>query len=163
MDEKIKELKLRLMITYGSSKRNPQLRNRLKKEIARLKTKERKLIIESKRRKTEMAYKEVNPDFWTYEKEGDFIEGILIKKQEKVGENESMLYTIENADGMKNVWGSAILDQRMTLVHVGDQIKITYKGIGEQKKKGKNPPKIFKVEVDKEIQTTDSTAEPIQT
>ena len=108
-------------------------------------------------------YKEVNPDFWTYDKEGDFIEGILIKKQEKVGENESMLYTIENADGMKNVWGSAILDQRMTLVNVGEQIKITYKGIGEQKKKGKNPPKIFKVEVDKEVQTMDSTAGPIET
>jgi len=41
MDEKIKQLKLQLMITYGSSKRNPQLRNRLKKEIARLKTKEK--------------------------------------------------------------------------------------------------------------------------
>ena len=40
MDEKLKQLKLQLMITYGSAKRNPQLRNRLKKEIARLKTKE---------------------------------------------------------------------------------------------------------------------------
>ncbi len=53
MDEKIKNLKLQLMITYGILKRNPELRNRLKKEIARLKTKERKLMIESKRRKTE--------------------------------------------------------------------------------------------------------------
>ncbi len=33
------------MITYGILKRNPQLRNRLKKEIARLKTKEKALII----------------------------------------------------------------------------------------------------------------------
>lgn len=48
MDEKLKDLKLQLMITHGILKRNPQLRNRLKKEIARLKTKERKLIIESK-------------------------------------------------------------------------------------------------------------------
>ena len=48
MNEKLKELKLQLMITYGSAKRNPQLRNRLKKEIARLKTKERKLMIEPK-------------------------------------------------------------------------------------------------------------------
>ena len=48
MNEKLKQLKLQLMITYGSAKRNPQLRNRLKKEIARLKTKERKLMIEPK-------------------------------------------------------------------------------------------------------------------
>jgi len=29
--KKLKELKLQLMITYGSAKRNPQLRNRIKK------------------------------------------------------------------------------------------------------------------------------------
>lgn len=49
MDEKLKDLKLQLIITYGSLKRNPQLRNRLRKEIARLKTKEKKLMIESRR------------------------------------------------------------------------------------------------------------------
>ena len=53
MNEKLKQLKLQLMITYGILKRNPPLRNRLRKEIARLKTKERKLIIESKMEETE--------------------------------------------------------------------------------------------------------------
>ncbi|GAH72078.1 unnamed protein product [marine sediment metagenome] len=48
MDEKLKQLKLQLIITYGSLKRNPLLRKRLRKEIARLKTKEKALIIESK-------------------------------------------------------------------------------------------------------------------
>jgi len=52
MDEKLKELKIKLMQTYGF-KGNPQLRNRLKKEIARIKIKEKALMIESKRRKTE--------------------------------------------------------------------------------------------------------------
>jgi len=42
MNEKLKELKLQLMITYGSAKRNPQLRNRLKKEIAKILTQENK-------------------------------------------------------------------------------------------------------------------------
>ncbi len=49
MDEKIKQLKLQLMITYGMKDRNPQQRRRLRKEIAKLKTKEKKLMIESKR------------------------------------------------------------------------------------------------------------------
>ena len=62
MDEKLKNLKLQLMITYGILKRNPQLRNRLKKEIARLKTKERKLMIESKRRKTENSIQRSKPN-----------------------------------------------------------------------------------------------------
>jgi len=97
-----------------------------------------------------MTYKEINPDFWTYEKDGDFVEGVLVQKQEKVGENESMLYSIETPEGVKNVWGSAVLDQRLGLVKVGEKVKITYKGLGEKKHAGKNPPKIFKVEVDKD-------------
>jgi hypothetical protein len=60
-----------------------------------------------------------------------------------------MLYTIENAEGIKNVWGSAVLDQRMAGVKIGEKVRITYKGLGD-KKPGKNPPKLFKVEVDKE-------------
>ena len=95
-----------------------------------------------------MVYKEINPDVWTYEEDGDFIEGVLIKAQADVGENKSMLYTLETEpSNFVAVWGSAVLDQRMSLVKVGQKIKITFKGLGE-KKFGKNPPKIFKVEVD---------------
>jgi len=107
-----------------------------------------------------MAYQEINPTDWTYEKDGDFIEGILVRVQEKIGVNESMLYSVETLEGVKNVWGATILDSRMALVNVGDKIKITYKGLAEAKK-GKNPAKIFKVEVDKE--TIPTTAEPIET
>lgn len=98
-----------------------------------------------------MTYQEINPQTWTYVKDGDFIEGILIRKQENVGPNSSMLYSIETPAGVKNVWGATILDERMALVNVGDKIKITYKGNAEAKK-GKKPAKIFKVEVDKEIE-----------
>lgn len=97
-----------------------------------------------------MAYKEINPSIWKYEKDGDFIEGILVRVQSDVGENESNLYSIENSNGVLNVWGSAILDERMTLAKIGDKIKITYKGLAKECKKGKNPAKIFKVEVDRE-------------
>jgi len=96
-----------------------------------------------------MAYKEVNPEIWSYENEGDCIEGILVLKQEDVGDNKSRMYSIETPEGVKNVWGSAVLDSRMNLVNVGEKVKITYKGLGEAKG-GKNAPKIFKVEVDKE-------------
>lgn len=94
-----------------------------------------------------MAYKEINPTDWTYEKEGDFVEGILVNKKDGVGVNKSKLYIIETPEGVKNVWGAAILDSRMDLVKLGDIVKITYKGLAEAKG-GKNPAKIFKVEVD---------------
>ncbi len=96
-----------------------------------------------------MAYKEVNPSTWTYEKEGDFIEGVFLNTQDNVGPNKSLMYNIETSEGIKNVWGSAILDSRMALIKVGSKVRITYKGLGE-KKGGNNPPKIFKVEVDEE-------------
>ncbi len=97
-----------------------------------------------------MAFQEVNPDTWKPEKEDDSIEGVLVKVQSDVGENESMLYSIEVEKGkFISVWGSTVLDQRMSLVQVGDKVRITYKGLGE-KKGGKNAPKIFKVEVDRE-------------
>ena len=95
-----------------------------------------------------MVFKEIDPGFWTYEKDGDAIEGILVKKEADVGENKSMLYSIETSPGeFSSVWGSTVLDQRMTLVAVGSKIRITYKGLGESKA-GRNAPKIFKVEVD---------------
>ena len=94
-----------------------------------------------------MAYKEINPTAWTYEKEEDFIEGTLVRVQSDIGINKSMLYSIETPEGVKNVWGATILDERMALVKSGEKVKITYKGLAEAKK-GKNPAKIFKVEVD---------------
>lgn len=100
-----------------------------------------------------MVYKEINPSTWVYEKEGDFIEGVLVRSESDVGVNKSNIYTLEVSPGkFIGVWGSTILDQRMNLVNVGDKVKITYKGLSE-KKAGKNPAKIFKVEVDQEDNT----------
>ncbi len=96
-----------------------------------------------------MAYKEVNPQDWTYKNDGDFIEGVLLQAQKDIGPNKSKLYSIETSEGVKNVWGATILDSRMVLVKVGSKIKITYKGLGEAKG-GHNAPKIFKVEVDED-------------
>jgi len=96
-----------------------------------------------------MTYQEINPTGWTYSQDGDFIEGTLVRVQSNIGENKSMLYSIETPEGVKNVWGAKILDERMALVKIGDKLKITYKGTLKEAKKGKNPAKLFKVEVDK--------------
>ncbi len=94
-------------------------------------------------------YKEINPEIWAPENEDDFVEGVLVLKQENVGANDSMMYSLETPEGVKSIWGSAILDSRMTFVKVGSKVKITYKGLGEAKE-GRSAPKIFKVEVDEE-------------
>ena len=94
-----------------------------------------------------MTYKEINPEIWVYDKEGDSIEGVLVYKEDNVGENKSWMYNIETKDGLKSVWGSAVLDSRMKFVNIGNKILITYKGLGTAKS-GRSPPKIFKVEVD---------------
>ena len=96
-----------------------------------------------------MTYKEINPTEWKYDKDEDFIEGVLVQVQKDIGQNKSMLYSLDTKEGILNVWGAAILDSRMALVNVGEKIKITYKGLAEAKG-GKNPAKIFKVEVDKD-------------
>lgn len=96
-----------------------------------------------------MTYQEIDPTDWKHEKDGDFIEGILVRSQKDVGINKSMLYSIETPEGVKSVWGAAILDSRMALVKVGAKVRITYKGLAEATG-GKNPAKIFKVEVDRD-------------
>lgn len=98
-----------------------------------------------------MTYQEINPSNWVYQNDGDFIEGILVRVQSDIWINKSMLYSIETTQGVKNVWGATILDEKMALAKVGEKIKITFKGLSKEVKKGKNPAKIFKLEIDKEI------------
>ena len=85
-----------------------------------------------------------------YDKKGDSIEGVLISIQENVGTNASKVYNIKKSSGdVMSVWGSAVLDGLMALIEVGSQIRITYQGLGDAKS-GKNAPKLFEVEVDKD-------------
>ena len=95
-----------------------------------------------------MTYKEIETKDWTYKEEGDFIEGFLVQTQKDIGPNNSKLYSIETPEGVFNAWGATLLDSRMALTKVGDKLKITYKGLAEASQ-GKNPAKIFKVEIDK--------------
>ena len=43
-------------------------------------------------------YKEIDPEYWVYENEEDFIEGVLVQIQRDVGENDSMLYSLETPE-----------------------------------------------------------------
>lgn len=97
-----------------------------------------------------MAYEEVEPQVWKPENEGDFVEGFLVDVKSDIGPNKSKLYTIEKPDNkFESVWGSKVLDERMSLISIGQKVRITYNGLGEAKS-GANPPKLFKVEVDRE-------------
>ena|SRR3990167_11149613 len=83
---------------------------------------------------------------WKPEKTNDFIEGLLVDVEKDVGENHSVLYTVQEKESGENtgVWGSAILDSRMKGIAVGMEVKIIFKGLGD-KKPGKNPPKLWQV------------------
>jgi hypothetical protein len=95
-----------------------------------------------------MVFNEVNPGLWSAEKEGDSITGIFLSSEKEVGPSKSMLYHLESDGKAISIWGSMILDQKMSYIQPGQTIRITFMGLGE-KKVGKNAPKIFKVEVDK--------------
>lgn len=98
--------------------------------------------------KNKMVYEENIPGIHEFKEDGDMVEGILLKVQDNVGPQDSMLYTLEVNGKPESIWGCAILDQRMIGVKIGEKIRVTFKGVGEASP-GKNAPKIFKVEVDR--------------
>ncbi len=78
-----------------------------------------------------MVYKKVEPKrdpVWDY-KANPELEGIYKSFDENVGPNNSMLYHIEQLDSsIIAVWGSTVLDTRMSEIAIGSQIKIQYLG-----------------------------------
>ena len=94
-------------------------------------------------------YKDAESDVWKPENKEDVIEGILVNKIDKTGDISARYY-IDDSKNVMMVWGTAVLDQRMSLVSVGDKVRITYKG-KEETTKGRRVH-IFKVEVAKRIE-----------
>jgi len=81
--------------------------------------------------------------------ESEFIVGSVDDKKSGIGVNKSMMYTLKTErDGIVALWGSKVLDEKMAHVNIGDLVRITYLGLGEAKR-GMNPPKLWKVEVDR--------------
>ena len=73
------------------------------------------------------------------------IVGILKAKKENLGQNNSKLYEIELDDNsVSAVWGSTVLDNKMSKVQVGQQVKINYLGM-ETNPKTKRSYKNFDV------------------
>ena len=91
-------------------------------------------------------WKSIEPGVWKPEKEGDNIIGVLVNKEPK-DENGglSARYYLENKEGTFFVWGSAVIDDRMQYVKVGQKIRITYGG--KTKNKKNQDMNLFEVQV----------------
>lgn len=93
-------------------------------------------------------WKTVEPGTWKPAKEGDSVEGVLMNKQPKEGQLSARYLVETNKDGKTEVvlvWGSTVLDDRLSVVPVGSLVRITFKG--KQKNKRGQDLNIYKVEV----------------
>ena len=87
-----------------------------------------------------MNWKKVEPsnsDVWKPENQGDTIQGKYKTVKQEVGQNESNLYLLETEEGEYGVWGSAVIDSRMSEVPLGSMVKIVYKGKATGEKSGR--------------------------
>jgi len=102
-----------------------------------------------KETKKEENWEEVNPtdwpESWDYETDKELV-GTLVNIKADVGDNNSMLYTIEKEDGTKlTIWGTTVLDSRLKDLPIGEKVKIIYDGVSTKSKPGRNPTKLFRV------------------
>ena len=91
-------------------------------------------------------FEKIEPGVWKPEVKGDSITGILINVTPREGDISSR-YMLEHKDGMTMVWGSAVLEDRMQYVKVGQKVRITFEG--KEKNKNNRDVKLFKVEIAK--------------
>lgn len=90
----------------------------------------------------ERQFEEILPDVWKPQEAGDEIEGFLIKIEEsKTFDNK--IYLLETKEGHRVIFGTTVLENRMTYVNVGDYVKIMYEGLEKNKKN--QDTKIFRV------------------
>ncbi len=97
-----------------------------------------------------MVWKDVEPNVWKPQGEGDNIVGVLIKVEPKGTTNSlGSKYYLENTTGQHLVWGSTVLDDRMVTVAIGTLVRITFKGMVKNQKK--QDVKLYKVEVSNKL------------
>lgn len=99
--------------------------------------------------KKEENWVEVNPtdwpETWDYRTEKELV-GKLVEIKPDVGDNKSMLYTVEKEDGTRvAIWGTTVLDSRLKELPIGEKVKIVYEGESAKSKPGRNPTKLFRV------------------
>jgi len=91
-------------------------------------------------------WKSIEPGVWKPETAGEQILGVLLHKEPKDETSGlSARYYLENEEGRMLVWGSAVIDDRMQYVKVGDKVRITFEG--KTRNKRHQELNLFKVEV----------------
>jgi len=91
-------------------------------------------------------WKTIEPGVWKPVKESEQITGILVSKEPKDEiTGLSARYYLETKAGMFFVWGTAVLDDRMKYVKIGQKVRITFEG-KTTNKRGQTV-NLFKVEV----------------
>jgi len=91
-------------------------------------------------------WKTIEPGVWKPVKESEQITGILVSKEPKDEiSGLSARYYLETKAGMFFVWGTAVLDDRMKYVKIGQKVRITFEG-KTTNKRGQTV-NLFKVEV----------------
>jgi len=91
-------------------------------------------------------WKTIEPGVWKPEKESEQITGVLVSKEPKDEiSGLSARYYLETKAGMFFVWGTAVLDDRMKYVKIGQKVRITFEG-KTTNKRGQTV-NLFKVEV----------------
>jgi len=89
---------------------------------------------------------EIKEDVFVFNDEGDVLEGILVNKMPG-DDNISTRYYVDVGECVRMIWGTAILDNRLSSANIGDKIRITFNGT---KSIGKNKTlHLFKVEIAK--------------
>lgn len=81
--------------------------------------------------------------------EGNSIEGTILRIEENVNataENKLFDYVLDVKGEELRVWGSKMLNLQLGKNDIGKQVRIKYLGTGKAQK-GKNAPKLFKVQV----------------
>lgn len=92
--------------------------------------------------KNEEEWEDQVGNLWTYEKEGDMIQGKLLTTRK--GKFQWDNFQLETKDGIYTVFGSSVLQNRMAGIDIGDTIRITYQGT--QKNKAGQDMKMFQVQ-----------------
>lgn len=105
-----------------------------------------------------MEWKKIEPDVWKPEKDGDEIEGKLVKIDRESGKFSSTIYHLEKEGKQTVVFGTTVLDDKMKYINEGNSVKIVFRGTQKNTKnqdvklfdvfKGEdNAPRVINVEV----------------
>jgi len=102
----------------------------------------------------DMVWSIIEPNVWKPLKEGDSVMGILVRKDDATKDINARYY-LEYNNKQHMIWGTVVLDDKMSLVNVGQLIRITFIKNVPNKDKKKNDIKIFKVEVSNKLDEVD--------